>query len=601
MSIVPFDYEPRRAQKVKRYPIIPGKPPVAVISAMNSGVTKPTRRIEIYEADATTRWVDDHDCLKSGSVGIDQNSSERRKTDLVLANKDNKLRPNPNGGLWYDKIIKVFTGIEFSGASVSPRSILIGAPDAGEASRIQSWLGTAGLQNVEVNLGATIETDLSEYDFIVEAYDEFVKVDVLKRWWAAGKNILTLGVDESMMLNGIMIDGYEGVTGDPMGISQPSHDTPLLGSFGDQEIAPYSGNVIDGLMPGVRPIAVWPATGPFRRNTVIIGTSAASGDWLHLNLAEYRYNEVRLLVKAGVDYMRDANYTHIWETQVGEFMIDSIGITNHPDEVKVTCRDYWKKLINEKTRQTMAFDAGTSVRQLVRALAINAGIDPLKIIDSIGSESLVSQLAYDKGTEYGAIIKAVCDIYNYDVFFDAFGRLIIRAFTDPSTSPIYWTFKEGKDGNLVNHDRSVNDGRIYNHVIVTSAPAEGEDVLPYFGEAINEDPTSPTNIKLIGRRVLPVQINGLASDAACRDLAESRLKITALESYEVNFGSIRYPWFNTGETVEILDPKALDFEPARYLMDTLSIPLELGIITGTAKRVTFVGNSGNPDTIPQEG
>lgn len=74
-----------------------------------------TRRIEILEADGSTLWDDKFSNKKrliSGAVSVDYARDERRSCDLELANFDGALIHKPNG-FWYDKVLRIFRGIEF--------------------------------------------------------------------------------------------------------------------------------------------------------------------------------------------------------------------------------------------------------------------------------------------------------------------------------------------------------------------------------------------------------------------------------------------------------------------------------------------------------
>jgi len=170
----------------------------------------------------------------------------------------------------------------------------------------------------------------------------------------------------------------------------------------------------------------------------------------------------------------------------------------------------------------------------------------------------------------------------------------VRAYLDPTLSPVSWRFGTGPAGNLVRYGKRVNDSRIFNRVVVIGNPADGEDRLPYRGVAVNNDPASPTRIERLGDRVMPpVETNWLSSDAECQELAETLLKVSALESYEIDFESIYYPWLEVGEIVTIEVPGRSPIEPDRFLMDTISYPLSLSPMSATGKRVTFVGDPSN--------
>ena len=74
-----------------------------------------TRRVEILEADGSTLWDDKFGNKKrliSGSVSVDYTRDERRSCDLELANFDGALVHKPDG-FWYDKVLRLFRGIEF--------------------------------------------------------------------------------------------------------------------------------------------------------------------------------------------------------------------------------------------------------------------------------------------------------------------------------------------------------------------------------------------------------------------------------------------------------------------------------------------------------
>lgn len=88
-------------------------PPNYIEYAVNDPVTKYSRRVDVYESNNTTLWATDVPII-SGSVSVDQTRDERRSADLTLLSINGSLKPNRNGGFWYDKIIKVVMGVETS-------------------------------------------------------------------------------------------------------------------------------------------------------------------------------------------------------------------------------------------------------------------------------------------------------------------------------------------------------------------------------------------------------------------------------------------------------------------------------------------------------
>lgn len=89
-------------------------PPEKFVNAIHGTITRVTRRCEIYEADNSTLWRSSAQLgLIGGEVGVDSTRDERRTLSMELDNSELDLKIGP-GGLWYDKIIKVYRGAQAS-------------------------------------------------------------------------------------------------------------------------------------------------------------------------------------------------------------------------------------------------------------------------------------------------------------------------------------------------------------------------------------------------------------------------------------------------------------------------------------------------------
>lgn len=296
------------------------------------------------------------------------------------------------------------------------------------------------------------------------------------------------------------------------------------------------------------------------------------------------YNKI-IKVYRGVTYG-----TSGWETQLGEFHIDNIGNTVNSDQVRVSARDPWKKLSKSKLPYSESFPPGTFVYQLVRAMAANAGITRIKV--PFTNDTLGTTLDVERGTDRGEVIKKAANSANYDVYFDNFGYLTMSKIPDPALDPAVITFQTGSKGNLVTYEKSVNDSRLYNHIIVygdRESVAGGQVLMPFFGEAKNEDPNSPTSIDEIGDRVYTYASSFFTSDEQCVRLAQSWLNIYSLESYEINFSSLYYPHLDVGKVIQMFEPNKNSATPTRFLLDTIDFPLGLQPMGATGKRVIAVG------------
>jgi hypothetical protein len=575
-------------------------PPDEIIDVIERGLVEIVRRVEIYESDGVTRWLPggvDLQRFIEGSVTVDYSSDERRKFDLTLENIDGTLRPNPNGGLWYDKILKPFYGVTYSSADVSsPLAIIECQAGQAYAQQVSRFLSAAGFDTNDVLLGETSLSALRSYTHIVSVMSTNAtsQAALLGELYAQGKTIVTVGVG-SNAAHLPHYSTYTDATGSPVtwGVSPVTADTPTSGSFVAETASPTAaGWRATATAVGATALAAWPTGAPTSVAAAII-RNGTGGYWIDIRLPNLNGAESRKLLAAALTYAKNVVPIKTWTTQMGEFYIDRISEANFPDSVKITSRDATKKLMNSKLSRTSVFTSGTSLRDFVSGQLSLGGIATSKMKLDIGEETLTSEMSFSAGASRWEMIKSSLESFGYERFFDAFGNFVVRKFLDPSMSPVVHSFGVGADGNLVSFERSVNDSRIYNRVIVTAAPADADaNPIGYYGEARVTDANSPTHESRIGDRVLTVDAPWIASDIEAVELANTRLQVTALESYELSFESIYYPWLECGEIVRITDPDALDFEPDRFLLDSISYPLALGPMGGTGKRVTYVGSPG---------
>lgn len=287
----------------------------------------------------------------------------------------------------------------------------------------------------------------------------------------------------------------------------------------------------------------------------------------------------------------------IWECQVGEMLVDSIQYDNFPHTIAVSGRDYTKRMLLSKIQNSLSVDAATKLHDLVKALASNSGITAEKLTRMpTDSPALGAQLDVERGTDRWSIAKDAADAKGYELYFDAEGYLIMELYADPALGAVEFTFKTGPQGNLNSYERSTNDSELYNHIIVVSE-AQGDAGIPYFGEAKNTEPSSPTSIDAIGDRLNMLTLASAGSDDDCKKFAKSVLKVSALESYELSCGAFVYPWLDAGIVTKVLEPDRIAGDPTRFLLSSLELPLDLNPMNVTAKRLTIVGE---PDTTPTD-
>lgn len=568
------------------------RPSSAVRNVINRGLGRVTRRIEIYEADASTLWMGDNDRLIDGSVPVTYGDNERRALDLTLRNDDNLLHPSPHG-FWYDKVIKVYRGVSYQPFLAHPAACLIeytGSSD--NAYRFAGLLKMLGLQEIEVDLSPTLN-ELLEQDVIVSFTGTSASTQgaLLQDMYNRGKSILTFSTGNDSSVVPFITSTETKSTSESWGISQPSSPSFLAEGWGSSAVASGTGLAVTGVAAGATVVSRWTMANSTSSITATANTNASGGKWLDIHLPGVGSStDLRTLIANGVRWFRnllDEDGIVEWETQVGEFVIDGINEDYFPTAAKITGRDYTKRMMSSKIPSAVTFDSTTTLRQLAVAMAGNSGIRKTRFAEM--PETLSTESSFDRGTPRWDILRDAVSAQGYELFFDAEGYLTTRKYLDPTLSAPSEQFLTGPDGNLAALGRGVNDSRIYNHIYVYGDPTSEETRMPYVGEAVNRRSDSPTSVDKIGDRYYSFASTFFTSQQQCQEYAERLLSQHALESYELNFSFISYPWMDVGEIARVIDPRATIADPDKFLIDGLTIPLGLGPMSGSAKRVTMVG------------
>jgi hypothetical protein len=202
-------------------------------------------------------------------------------------------------------------------------------------------------------------------------------------------------------------------------------------------------------------------------------------------------------------------------------------------------------------------------------------------------------LVFPQFTPRWKVIKDVADSIGYEVYFRGDGYLTMRPYPDPYLSPVSWIFRGGElDGTLVDFERSSNDTRIKNHIMVQGASntdASGFSSI-VFAELRNDDPRSPTSIARIGDRVYDIQNDYFYVQEFADAFARKQMNILALEEFQIDFSSVVIPWLEGSDIVDIDDSNGSNYIPSRFLLSNFTFPLKLGAMSGTGRRVTIVGS-----------
>lgn len=571
-----------------------------IVAAIEAGITQVTRRVEFYESDGVTPFYpngskEDVYRLSAGNVSIDSSRDERRSVDLILDNKDNKLRPNSNGGMWYDKIIRPYRGVRYASRNYKPKILIIESPTMSAAVVLRGTFVSLGFDRVDINLNASNLSDLSGYTIIVSNVNTGVtaKATLLNLAYAAGFNIMTKGLG-----NGIGEIPY--VTSEapftnvaPLTLTPRTIDTPLSGGWTAESTGSTAGTAVVGLRATATGIAT-SLNDSITHFTASV-EETANARWFDYRPLTFGTQGKALLSKALYWLWGYVPYQE-WETPLGDFLIDSMSTQNFPNTLSISGRDQTKICLGSKIGRDETFKSGTRILDMITALAANSGIKKINL-NLTGAEKITNAIVGTRGTERWTFMKDAAKSLGRDLYFDIDGYLTTSPYADPTLGSPVASFKTGNAGNLAGFSRSVSDARIYNHIIVTGEAITESDAasLGYFGEAKNTNAGSPTCIQRIGDRSYFYVSSYFNTNKQCLDYANKLLAQTAFEQYELSFSSIVYPWLDAGVVIDFQDPDNIGADPTRFLCDTLDIPLGLGAMSGSGKRVLYIDSQDEAD------
>lgn len=563
------------------------------------------RRIEIYEYDGETPWKPEiwSELLVSGTVTVASDQDSRRSLDLELFNYKGELTPE-SGEFWYDKVIKVFYGIvtHQTEDNRNPNIIIVEEESATNQSLyLKALLNSAGFSSVDYNPMVTSYSELVDYDIVVSISGNYTrKLALLTQAYNAGKSVLTFGLDSTSAQLPLLISNTGSVrSGDSARHFEVDDDTIDPATVGWDEF------YISSPRP-YRPILATPGKSFAieQLNTFSIGSvvteEKGGGVWIHTQVADFNDS---LFVYNGIDYKQDFidylssvisradtyEVSPIWEQQIGEFVIE--GISDVSDvisgSIAVTARDYAKRCQLSKLTKATMFTKDTNIVDIIKSLAANSNIVKFKLPTSI-TDTIGVDTTYERDQDRWTIMKEIAVANSCDIWFDNEGYLRLTPQNDPLLTPATLNLTTGRRGNLITRGRKTSDASLFNHVTVVGESTDSTAPL-VFGEAINDDPSSPASTVNLGERTKNYSSSLITTDLEAKNLADAMLSVAGLEEFELNFSSILFPWVEAGEILEMNDTfNNSNWAPARYLITSLSLPLDLSPMSGTGKRVTKV-------------
>lgn len=203
--------------------------------------------------------------------------------------------------------------------------------------------------------------------------------------------------------------------------------------------------------------------------------------------------------------------------------------------------------------------------------------DKTQTLPDGSTESLVKspytlRVDSDDGT-YADVILGLSEMVNGLVGYDQSGALRIDPSQDDvldTQKPVLWRFST-KEAQLLGATYTVKNTEVYNDYIVL-----GEQTSEYAqaaGRAQNLDPASDTNVYIIGRKTYRETASGYYTQTQCKDLAEWKLKRTAVLQKAVSISCTQMFHIVENNLVEITRTDKPGSPTERHLIQGFTRPL----------------------------
>lgn len=279
---------------------------------------------------------------------------------------------------------------------------------------------------------------------------------------------------------------------------------------------------------------------------------------------------------------------------VGTFMVDNVEVLSERgvSVINIDGSDQWKKMTFSTFAAPTAWARYTTYNTIIADIASAAGVtlfnlDPLTERPATDREVQVP-IFFESDDNRGEKLKMLCANWNLDIYFDVSGQLTTRSLTTQNAqidaAPPVWTFSAGSEAIFLSLTKTKSGDSIKNHIVVTGEADDGTAVVR--GEALDNDPASPTNIASIGDRVHHIRSQILRTTTACEDLAKSELSKHKLVSEDLNLPTIVVPQFEGRDVVRIVEPNS--FTDDKYFLTSFDIPMRSSTQTIKVKKARSV-------------
>ena len=266
------------------------------------------------------------------------------------------------------------------------------------------------------------------------------------------------------------------------------------------------------------------------------------------------------------------------QVQLGVFRIDEVRITDSEGGfgIDVSGLDRSSRVIDAVFEDASSAAVGTSAlgaAQLFVQIAY-----PDASFDFIDSDTTLPAIGWEIGDDRWDYAQGCAEAAGCNLYFDGDGICVARPF--PVTDTADLELVEGEGGVLVSADVQWGRENACNRVTVSGENSSDD---PVWGEAIDDDPASPTFYDgPFGKATYAWSSIWITTDAQAADVARNILEMRRGIGRQVSFSALANPALEPFDVVKIT--RADLGVDELHIIDTLTIPLDKeGVMSGTTR------------------
>lgn len=308
------------------------------------------------------------------------------------------------------------------------------------------------------------------------------------------------------------------------------------------------------------------------------GSITVEGDWPRAQNVELGVYGSEVFLARGVE----TGAGEVLWASLGYYRIDVTGQSDASEgPLTLDLADRMATIIDSRFLEPRQWLVGTEVGDIIAEVVTE--VYPAAVIQydddsnlaQLGRSLIVEESRYE-------VLATLADGLGKIFYFNGDGVLVFE--TAPDENVPIWTVAAGRDGVMVNSDRSLSREGIYNAVVVTGEGAD--EITPVRAVAYDANPASPTFFGgSFGRIPRFYSSPFITTTQQAQNAAVSLLRRSLGASYDVGLSVVPNPALKPYDAIQVVYP---DFNRETHVIERVSIPLDVETAMTAATRQSTI-------------